>query len=330
MGSGVRSWLIGGLALISSFSVLAHHSVAYYSTEKIEIAGEITEIRWQNPHIRFALLTVGSDGAEKTWQLESSSIFLREKDGVTRDLFRVGDQVKAFGRVSSHDASALLVTNMLLPDGREAPLWPNTAPHFVSGEKWITANPQLVDTAAENRGIFRVWRPNEVSLASLPYTGAAIAARKSFDMLAAAERCGPEGMPRIMITLFPYEFVDRGSEIMVRAELYDTERTVHMDRRAPPPGEPHSVLGYSIGEWRDGSLVIETSLINWPYFDQIGTPLSENVEVEERYTLTDNQSRLEVEITVTDPATFESPAIVRNTWLAYGDTVRRYDCRKAN
>lgn len=325
-----RSWLIGGFGLLTTPTVLAHHSVAYYSTGRVELAGEITEIQWQNPHISFALRTVDGDGAQKTWRLESSSIFLREKDGVTRGLFRVGDRVQVFGRTSSHDASRLLVTNMLLPDGREAPLWPNTGPHFVSADKWITAKPQLVDAAAENRGIFRVWRPNEVSLASLPYTDSAIAARKSFDMLAAAERCGPEGLPRIMITLFPYEFVDRGNEILVRAELYDTERIVHMDRTAPPANEPHSVLGYSVGEWRDGTLVIRTSLIDWPYFDQIGTPLSENVRVEERYKLADDQTRLDVEITVTDPTTFESPAVIRNSWLAYGDTIRRYDCRKAN
>jgi len=330
MGLRLRSWLIGGTALLTTSTLLAHHSVAYYSTDTIELNGEITAIQWQNPHISFALRTVDGGGAQKTWRLESSSIFLREKDGVTRDLFRVGDRVQVFGRTSSHDASRLLVTNMLLPDGREAPLWPNTGPHFVSADKWIAAKPQLVDAAAENRGIFRVWRPNQASLASLPYTETAIAARKSFDMLAAAERCGPEGLPRIMITLFPYEFVDRGNEILVRAELYDTERIVHMDRTAPPADEPHSVLGYSVGEWIDGTLVIRTSLIDWPYFDQIGTPLSENVRVEERYKLADDQTRLDVEITVTDPTTFESPAVIRNSWLAYGDTIRRYDCRKAN
>jgi hypothetical protein len=329
MSLTLRWCLIAGLAFLTP-SVLAHHSVAYYSSERIELAGEITEIRWQNPHIRFALRAIGSDGAEKTWRLESSSIFLREKDGVTRELFRVGDHVRVFGRSSSHDAAAMLVTNMLLPDGREAPLWPNTGPHFVSADKWITAQPQLVDGVRENRGIFRVWRPKEVSLASLPYTDAAIAARTSFDMLAAAERCGPEGMPRIMMTLFPYEFIDRGSDIRVRTELYDTERIVHMDRTAPPAGEPRSVLGYSVGEWRDGALVIQTSLSNWPYFDQIGTPLSEDVRIEERYTLSDDQTRLDLEITVTDPTTFKSPAIIRNSWLAYGDTIQRYDCQKAN
>jgi hypothetical protein len=89
------------------------------------------------------------------------------------------------------------------------------------------------------------------------------------------------------------------------------------------------VLGYSVGEWRDGALVIRTSLINWPYFDQIGTPVSENMRVEERYALSEDQTRLDVEIIITDPTTFQSPAIVRNSWLAYDDTIGRYDCRKA-
>jgi hypothetical protein len=330
LGARFRSWLVGGLALVTSASAFAHHSVAYYSNEKIELAGELTEVRWQNPHIGFALRTVGSDGAAKTWRLESSAVYLREKDGVTRDLFRVGDRVRVYGRTSSHDAAALLVTNMLLPDGREAPLWPNTGPHFVSADRWITANPQLVDAAAENRGIFRVWRPNQVSLESLPYTDTAIAARRSFDMLAAAERCGPEGMPRIMLTLFPYEFVDRGNEILVRAQIYDTERIVHLDRTAPPASQPRSVHGYSVGAWRDGTLVIETTLIDWPYFDQVGTPLGPNARVQERYTVSEDQTRLDVEITVADPTTFATPAVVRNSWLAYGDTIRRYDCQSAD
>jgi hypothetical protein len=320
------AWLVG--VPFVAFAVYAHHSVAFYSADKIELTGEITRIDWRNPHIQFGLREIRPDGTRKDWHLESSSIFLREKDGVTRDLFRVGDKVKVAGRSSAHDDAALLATNILLPDGREAPLWPNTSARFVAKDKWITAKPELVDAAAENRGIFRVWRPNEVSLAALPYTDEAVASRKSFDMLAAAARCGPEGLPRIMMTLFPYEFVDRGDQILVRVELYDTERTIHLNRTAPPPNEPHSVLGYSVGAWRDGVLVVETTLIDWPYFDQIGTPMTDRVAVTERYRLSPDQTRLDVEITVVDPFTFKEPAVVKNSWLAYGDELAHYDCRR--
>jgi hypothetical protein len=325
-------WLAGCVALAVPLAVPAHHSVAFYSNDKIELRGEITKIEWQNPHIQFGLRTVGSDGVEKMWRLESSSIFLRLKDGVTRDLFRAGDEVKVFGRTSARDASAILVTNMLLPDGREAPLWPDAAPHFVSADRMIKATPQLVDAAAENRGIFRVWRPDALltpgRLEGLPYTDAAVAARKSFDLLAASARCEPEGMPRIMIALFPFELVDHGREISLRTELYDTQRTIHMDRTAPPPGEPASKLGYSVGEWRDGQLIVNTTRVNWPYFDQSGTPISENVQIEEHFKVNGDQTRLDYELTVVDPATFKSPATLDFSWLAYGDTIQRYDCRR--
>jgi len=314
--------------LTATLDASAHHSVAFYSNDKIELTGEITRIDWQNPHIQFGLRATSETGVAKDWKLESSAIFLREKDGVTRELFRVGDRVKVAGRPSSSDPAALLVTNMLLPDGREAPMWPNTTARFVGPDKWITAKPTLVNAATQNRGIFRVWRPNEVSLAALPYTEAAVAARKSFDMLAAAKRCGPEGMPRIMITLFPYEFVESGSDILLRAELYDTQRVIHMGSRGPPPEERHSTLGYSMGDWVDGALVIRTSLIDWPYFDQIGTPISRDIAVTERYRVSADQARLDVEITVVDPSVFKSPAVIKNTWLAYGDALARYDCRK--
>jgi len=131
-----------------------------------------------------------------------------------------------------------------------------------------------------------------------------------------------------MITLFPYQFVDRGNEMLLRAELYDTERTIHMDRKGPPPGEPHSTLGYSVGEWVEGALVVRTTLIDWPYFDQIGTPISKDVAVTERYKVSADQTRLDVETTVVDPSAFKSPATIKNTWLAYGDALARYDCRK--
>ena len=92
------------------------------------------------------------------------------------------------------------------------------------------------------------------------------------------QRCEPEGMPRIMRNPPPFEFVDHGSEISLASELYDLVRTIHMSS-APPPDAPASPLGYSTGRWEGDTLIVTTTQINWPYFDNIGTPQSARVAI---------------------------------------------------
>jgi hypothetical protein len=317
------------LAAVPVDSSIAHHSVALYSNDTIELEGELVGVEWQNPHIEFTLRVAAADGTERLWRLESSSIFLRQRDGVTRDLFRVGDHVKVAGRPSTRDAYTALATNMLLPDGREAPLWPQASARFGPAERLIKGESRVVDAAAENKGLFRVWLP-PIGGASprLPFTGAAIEARRGFDIGEFAQRCEPEGMPRIMHTnVFPRELVDRGSVIELKTELFDTVRTIHMDVAAPSPVERPSRLGYSVGRWDGGRLVVRTTLVDWPYFDNIGTPQSAEVEIVERFSLSADQERLDYEMTVVDAATFESPATITSQWRAYAGEVQRYDCQ---
>jgi hypothetical protein len=254
---------------------------------------------------------------------------LRQRDGVTRDLFRVGDVVRVAGRPSQRDPLTLLATNMLLPDGREAPLWPQSTARFVSPDKLIRGGSRSIDTATENRRLFRVWLPPiSATPADLPFTESAIAARSEFDIGAFARRCEPEGMPRIMHTnVFPRELVDRGDTIELRTELFDTVRTIHMDLSEPPPGEKASRLGYSIGRWEGGQLVVQTSLVDWPYFDNIGTPQSADVAITERFAPSADQSRVDYEIRVVDATTFTAPAVLKSQWLAFDAEIQRYDCR---
>jgi hypothetical protein len=134
-------------------------------------------------------------------------------------------------------------------------------------------------------------------------------------------------MPRIMINPHPFEFIDRGDGIVLRTELYDTERVIHMGAVTPSEHVPPSRLGYSVGAWDDGALVVRTTRIDWPWFDNGGTPQSTDVEIVERFTLSEDQSRLDFEITVTDPGTFVQPAVLRGYWLALGETILRYDCQ---
>jgi hypothetical protein len=306
----------------------AHHSVAYYSDTLVEVTGTIVDVEWRNPHVRWTIDVVNDRGIPETWRLEGNSLYNLNRSGVTREMFDTGAQVRVVGRAGTRDRRALLAMNMLLGDGREILLWDTV-------ERYVDQEHLVVDAAAENRRIFRVWSVPAANAAAAvaqlawqPFTASAIEARASWDLFDNfATRCEPEGMPRIMVNPHPFEFVDRGDTLLLRTELYDIERTIHMSRDAPPVDTPYSRLGYSIGAWQDGVLVVQTTHLNWPYFDTIGTPLSEAAEVEERFTLSADQTRLDFEVTVIDLSVFTEPAVLRGHWLALGESLPRFDCQ---
>jgi hypothetical protein len=197
----------------------------------------LENVAWQNPHVMIELATVGADGAPQTWRLEAGSLTTLLRSGVTTEPFHVGDRVKIAGRRSRREEFAGLAANVLLSDQREAQMLTGAPPHFTGARMIRAADTAVGDVRAENRGIFRVWSvpsPNPMGAAvlqALPFTPAAVAARSSFDLLDNfATRCEPEGMPRLMFNPHPFEFVDHGATIALRAELYDQERTIHLDR----------------------------------------------------------------------------------------------------
>jgi len=53
--------------------------------------------------------------------------------------------------------------------------------------------------------------------------------------------------------------------------------------------------------------VIETTDINWPYFDDSGIPQSGASHILERYSISADETNLRLEITVTDPEIFLEP-----------------------
>jgi hypothetical protein len=74
--------------------------------------------------------------------------------------------------------------------------------------------------------------------------------------------------------------------------------------------------------------VVTTTRVNWPYYDTIGTPQSDAVEITERFALSDDQTRLDFLITVRDPATLTAPAVIAGHWLALGHEVQRFACQR--
>jgi hypothetical protein len=134
-------------------------------------------------------------------------------------------------------------------------------------------------------------------------------------------------MPFAMQNRFPIEFSEHGDTIVLRLEMWDNVRTIHMDASADSASAVRSALGYSVGHWEDGSLVVTTTNIDWPYFDERGTPQSDAISIEERFTLSDDESELDYLVTITDPNTLVEPATRRGRWTWIpGEEIQTYGC----
>src|SRR5688572_3681032 len=339
--SGTRlysNWI--ACALLVPAAASAHHSRTQYDGSEVqEIQGELISVSWANPHAAFSVRVTSASGETATWQLGSwGAPYVLSRMGVTQDQFVVGTEVRLAGRVSTLVPNRFLLTNMLRPDGTEVVLTTD-GDAFWNGRQvggrsqW--RNQQISTAAAEDRGLFRVWSTARMGQARdnrIMLTPSALAARDRFDQSKSfVVTCEPQGMPTVMNWVYPFELSQRDpSTIILRNEYFDLERTIHMGpaAAAPPAGVAPSRLGYSIGRFEDDgrSLVVETTALNWPYYDTIGTPLTPDVRIIERFTLSEDQSALTYRQTVTDPSTFTEPAVHESQHLALGETIERFVC----
>ena len=86
--------LIGVVSLGSP--VLGHHSFSAYYIEEdtIEVEGDIVEFQYRNPHSFVNITGQEAFGKPKIYTAEWASISRLERDGITKDTLRVGDNVR--------------------------------------------------------------------------------------------------------------------------------------------------------------------------------------------------------------------------------------------
>jgi hypothetical protein len=312
-----------------------HHATApaYDRSQIAEVEGEITEVFWRNPHIRFTMRGVDAGGRERTWDIETNSVSIVGRLGLSEDAVQVGARVRVAGNVGKLSDSALWLTNMLLPDGREILFGARYQPRWSQTTIGAPVRAQVTGDPTGALGVFRVWTSVGGGGAlwndSYPLTPAAQAAQAAFDPIAddPTVNCAPKGMPYIMEQPYPMEILDHDEEILLRLEEYDTVRTVYMTPDAAARGRAASRLGLSVGRWDGNTLVVETTGIDYPHFDKTGIPQSAAVRTVERFSVNEDGSRLEYSMTVTDPATFTEPVVLRKSWeWRPGEEVRPYHC----
>ncbi len=310
----------------------AHHSIlGVYSRDSVsEIEGELAHVFWRNPHIRFSV--VADDGG--IWKIESAPPTELERYGITRELLEEGKRYRVAGDPSRRNDNAIFATNILLPDGLELLTYPRSTPLWSNrtlqrgGERVISESAALA--AEENsNGIFRVWAGSLAIEWDAKLTDTALAARDQWNPSRDDPRlrCIPPGMVDVIVSPFPIELIEEGQDIVIRMEQWDGIRRIHMGDSGDAEGVPPTPMGYSVGHWEGDTLVVSTNRISWPYFDELGTPQSEEVEMVERFSMSDDEQRLTWEATITDPTYLAEPAVVRQQyeWIP-GEEIKPYNC----
>lgn len=329
-----KHWLLLIILLLAPTLATAHHGYGGRYDQKIiaELEGELVRKVWRNPHVRLTI----KDADGTLWNLEAGTASRMIESGLTEDLVAIGETIRVAGFPSTVGRNEMIVRNILLPSGYEIVLDPKRL-----GPRWETTNlivgesapkATLGDSSAPQLGIFRTWTtvtsdpesklifPESVDSTLVwryPLTAEASADLKKFEAATdnpLASYCAGKGMPMIMDQPFATVFTDHGDSIVLQLEEFDALRTIHMTDAVAAPTET-SKFGFSRGSWDGNTLVVETSHISWPYFSQMGVPQTEQATMVERFTPSEQGSRLDYQLVTTDPAVFTEPVRVKKYWI---------------
>ena len=167
-----------------------------------------------------------------------------------------------------------------------------------------------------------------------PITEKAAAAQAAYDeSMDPAASCVIWPTPRLVAwaAFYPVTLEETDDAIYFRSEYGKAERVIHMDGRGHPENAPRTNQGHSIGRWEGNTLVVDTQLLA----DSIspiaaGIPSGSQRRVIERYTLSEDGSRLLIDIVVEDPEYLDGPYEASLVWH-YSPNVGVYpfDCDPA-
>ena len=320
-----RRWSAALILIALPIAAAAHHSTRaiFDRTQTTEVAGTISSVFWRNPHIGLTLLVEDEAGETEEWEIEGGTFNDLQRSGFDTETVAVGDRVRIVGASSRRGLNELYLDRLLSLAGEEL-MNSGVRTTDVSGS-------QGSEDLSAPTGIFRVWVFGGTLHGlrePLSVTPVAEVARADWDPFTddPSHRCQAPGMPNAVLNPYPMEFVDQGEQIVQRIEEWDGVRTIHMNADSARQGEA-SPLGFSAGRWEGKTLVVETTNIDYPLLDDSGTPMSPAVRIVERYTLSEDDTRLDLELTVTDPPNLAEPAVWTAGWSwEPGVRVRPFEC----
>src|SRR6201996_7239629 len=119
-------------------------------------------------------------------------------------------------------------------------------------------------------------------------------------------KCLPDGMPTMMMAMFPMEVLQTPGQITIIEEAYNQVRRIYLDEKqlAIDDAEP-GFWGHSVGHWEGDWLVVNTVGIKEEVRFR-GAPHSANMQIDERMRML-SPNVFQDEVTVTDPEYLTRP-----------------------
>lgn len=228
-------------------------------------------------------------------------------DDICPDRIANGEPAVRKANVPARAAAPLPVKNTpARPDGTPAPrfsgIWePRTFGIMVSEAKVSAAGKAMNDRAAARPSgsiMHTAWtscRPGAVSTMTMP--------REKIVVLQSPE------------------------EVTIVYEMPRMTRRIRINGEHPANLEP-SYVGDSIGHWEGNTLVVDSIGFNgYGELDAMGQPTSTKLHTVERFTLSEDGSAINIEVTITDPEYYSEPFTIKRAWRPSNARLPfEYDC----
>jgi hypothetical protein len=323
-------------------SVDAHHSFAvnFNMAGSAEIQGVLRDIRIRNPHSLLEMDVENVNGQTERWVVETHAVPLLARVGIDTNTFSEGESLIVRGMPSRIEGRKLIFGLQFVKADGTTYEW---RPDGLVPEGGLSR--ELERLAQVGRARFEgVWgyeadpNPHTFEDSPMPLTAAGLQAREQFDPFdTSAMRCIPPNIPGILYVPYLYGITIDDDAVHLRHEYFAVTRTAPLSDQ-PAATEPSGMFGVARARFEGNSLIVDSS--GYPNleagmataFDPNGVgadiPSSDQKQVTEVYTLSDDGQSLFVEYTITDSVYFTEPYTASTQWsrLASDTEIVDFEC----
>lgn len=291
---------------------LAHHSFATHFEMKREIVivGELTEISIRNPHSYFTVKVTADNGEQFEWEVESQSLAILGRSGVTSDTLKLGEQVMFRGMPSLDPRKRFMFAHVITPQNRGA----------IGAASYLgLLNQRFPDERPDVSGVDRftgkwlpigIGGPQRIASSPMPLTPAGRTAHEEFETRdASAADCVAPNLPAILVAPYIYEISHAAGRVVFAHEYNDILRDVVIGSDEATMTDPE--FGQRTGVYEDGKLTVTSTNFpplsaglasNWEgNGNGADVPSSEQKRFIEQYSLNEDGSEMRLEYWLSDP-----------------------------